>query len=50
MFCFQGPEISTDTYPALPDGRVDGLKREKGSVDVGFYVTKYSHGRSANES
>ncbi|KAF9468518.1 hypothetical protein BDZ94DRAFT_1208626 [Collybia nuda] len=44
-----GPGVTPDTYPALPHGRIDGLKRKKGSIGVGFYVTKYDHGRSTNE-
>ncbi|KAF5382713.1 hypothetical protein D9615_002918 [Tricholomella constricta] len=49
-----GPEVDLETYPRLPEGRgVDGLKRKKGSSEIGYYVTKYPHttrGVPTNES
>ncbi|OCH84909.1 hypothetical protein OBBRIDRAFT_763676 [Obba rivulosa] len=41
-----GPNVKEDTYPGLPrNHREDGLKRRDKS-GVGFYVTKYTHGRT----
>lgn len=46
-----GPDVTVNTYPNLPRGRgIDGLKRRKGSTDIGYYVTKYNHAPAANEN
>ncbi|KAF8895367.1 hypothetical protein BD779DRAFT_1434247 [Infundibulicybe gibba] len=46
-----GPYVNHNTYPLLPDGLIDGLKRKKKHAGLpGYYVTKYKHAHSSTSN
>ena len=44
---YQGPGVSMDTYPPIPQVRgIDNLKHKKGSHRATYYVLRYEHNSS----